>query len=188
MSRTSDCEPNDTASPNTPAPAISGAVSTPSRDSTISAATTADHHAERGAQHRQHRLQPRGRGAARPRLRRRAAAGPPAPWQMAVDRQPHQLPGDIGDKQRPDRRRRPSASPRRPRHPTSRSRDPDPGERGRRDDQHRRRAGCGAACAPRSRSTAERPAGPVAIVPAALGQPFEHEHDEDDARVDTAAW
>ena len=41
MSRTSDCEPNEIARPNTPAPAISGAVSMPSRDSTIRAAITA---------------------------------------------------------------------------------------------------------------------------------------------------
>ena len=40
MSRTSDCEPKDTANPNTPAPAISGAVSTPSRDNTINTAKT----------------------------------------------------------------------------------------------------------------------------------------------------
>ena len=41
MSRTSDCEPNEIARLNTPAPPISGAVSMPSRDSMIRAAITA---------------------------------------------------------------------------------------------------------------------------------------------------
>ena len=179
MSRTSDCDPNEIASPNTPAPAISGAVSTPRCDSTISDRDHRDHHPERGAQHRQHGLQARaGRG---PRRRRRAAAG--------RDRHP----GDAG--------RSPCASASQAMAATNsvptampidciaralcsagqfEGVDPDPGEREQRGEPDRARAGCGAPRAPsagpcrqrrvreraghdrasRARSAARRRAGP----------------------------
>ena len=91
MSRTSDCEPNEIASPNTPAPAISGAVSTPRCDSTISDAITAitTPNAARSIGSTVCRREP-GDGLVVVAGQLRAAMGI---LQMAVDRQAGQLPG-----------------------------------------------------------------------------------------------
>ena len=59
MSLTRVCEPKPTATPTTPAPAIRGAICTPSADSAIRIAVTASTTNEHDAQDRQQRAQPR---------------------------------------------------------------------------------------------------------------------------------
>ncbi len=103
MSRTKDCAPNEIANPNTPAPAIKGAVSMPRRDSTISVTTTAINtpKAARSIGRMVCRREP---GAVSSSSSLPGSFGPPRDiLQVPVDPQPDQLPGEIGDKHGPER-------------------------------------------------------------------------------------
>jgi hypothetical protein len=139
---------------------------------------------EGGAQQRQNRLQPR-------RWRRFFVVIADA-WQarssarilqVAVDRETHELPGDIGDEQRAKRRRRGPhrALLRRARH--FRRCGPYPGQQQRPDHQSDRaqHAGYGAGrqlIESIGLSGSRRPV--VAVIP--LGQPVDHDHQEQDAK------
>ena len=105
--------------------------------------------------------------------------------QIAVDRQPGQLPGEIGDEQASRRRHaRSTASPAprsaaRVRARRSRSRQASVPR-----SAARWRAGCDGSCSATRRSnrrSAPAVAGAWLVVPAALGQPLEHEQDEQHA-------
>ena len=182
MSRTSDCDPNEIASPNTPAPAISGAVSTPRCDSTISAATTAitTPNAARSIGSTVCRREP-GDGLV-------LAAGQPGTaigiLEMPVDRHARHFPGDGGDEQRTDgdadRLHRPRALLRR----QFEGFDPDPGEREQRGEHDR---GAQDALRRARRQRGPRPAAPASggmsrrdVAPAARGQPLEDEQHQND--------
>ena len=176
MSRTRDCAPNETASPNTPAPAISGAVSMPRRDSTISTASTAIT-VPKAARSSGRMVCSREAGAAASSSSAPGSARPAADiLQVPVDRQPEQLPGEIGDEQRPHRRRaRLQRAGGGGRGQLDRI-DPDPGQRHHRTKQDGRAQDAVKAARHQPVDPAPRAADRrLGIVPPPLGQPLEDE-------------